>query len=98
MTTATASPTYRTRSTASSGSDHAPPSGMGAPSATSAPSSGGGGGVRSSMSWTVSTATTPGASRAAEVSMPVIRACATGLRTNVTRAASVSSGTLRSST
>ena len=50
------------------------------------------------MSWTVSTATTPGASRAAVVSMPVIRAWAIGLRTNVTRAASASSGTRRSST
>ena len=98
MTIATGSPTNRTRSAASSGSDHTPPSGMGAPSLTSAPSSGGGGGVRSSMSWTVSTATTPGASRAAVTSMPLISACATGLRTNVIRAASASSGTRRSST
>ena len=41
------------------------------------------------MSWTVSTATTPGSLTAALVSMPVMRACATGLRTNVTRAAPV---------
>ena len=50
------------------------------------------------MSWAVSTATTPGAASAAETSMPVICACAIGLRTNVTRAASASSGTRRSST
>ena len=39
----------------------------------------------SSMSAAVSTATTPGDARAAPVSMPVIRACAIGLRTNVIR-------------
>ena len=50
------------------------------------------------MSAAVSTATTPGAAFAAVVSMPVISACATGLRTNVTRAACVSSGSRRSST
>ena len=93
---ATGSPTKRTRSTASSGSCHSPPSGMGTVS-LGGPSGGGGGG-RSSMSATVSTATTPGAASAAEASMPVIRACPSGLRTNVTRAAPVSSGTLRSST
>jgi hypothetical protein len=50
------------------------------------------------MSLTVSTATTPSASRAAVTSMPVIIACAIGLRTNVARAAVTSSGTRRSST
>ena len=39
------------------------------------------------MSATVSTATTPGASLAAEVSIPVMTAWAIGLRTKVTRAA-----------
>src|SRR5215469_8220940 len=92
---ATGSPTKRTRSTASSGSCHSPPSGKGAVS-LGAPSVGGGG--MSSKSATVSTATTPGTASAAEASMPVISACASGLRTNVTRAAPVSSGTLMSST
>ena len=45
----------------------------------------------------VSTATTPGISVAALVSIPVISACATGLRTIVTYAAPVSSGSRRSS-
>ncbi len=97
MTIATGSPTYRTRWPASSGSAYGPPIGTGAPSLPGPPSSGGGGG-RSSVSWAVSTATTPGAWRAADTSMPVISACATGLRTNVTRDASASSGTRRSST
>ena len=50
------------------------------------------------MSATVSTAITPGSARAALASMPVMRAWATGLRTNVTRAAPFSSGVRRSST
>jgi hypothetical protein len=50
------------------------------------------------MSATVSTAITPGLARASLASMPVIRAWATGLRTNVTRAAPLSSGVRRSST
>jgi hypothetical protein len=49
------------------------------------------------MSAAVSTVTTPGEARAAPVSMPVIRACAMGLRTNVIRAAPSSSGIRRSS-
>ena len=97
MTMATGSPTKRTRSAASSGSCHTPPSGRGTFSGAGS-SGGGGGGGRSLMSATVSTATTPGAASAAEASMPVIRACPSGLRTNVTRAAPVSSGTLTSST
>ena len=97
MTTATGSPTNRTVSTASSGSDHTPPSGIGPSPPPPEPSSGGGG-ARSVMSWTVSTATTPGSLTAALVSMPVMRAWATGLRTNVRRAAPASSGVRRSST
>ena len=50
------------------------------------------------MSATVSTAITPGSARASLTSMPVMRAWATGLRTNVTRAAPFSSGVRRSST
>ena len=50
------------------------------------------------MSATVSTAITPGSARASLASMPVMRAWATGLRTNVTRAAPFSSGVRRSST
>ena len=96
MTTATGSPTYRTVSTASSGSDHTPPIGIGASLGPSPES--GGGGARSSMSRTVSTAITPGSLSASLVSMPVIRAWATGLRTKVRRAAADSSGVRRSST
>ncbi len=81
MTSATASPTYRTRPLASSGSVIGWSPGEG----------------RSSVSAAVSTAITPGASRAASASIPVIRACAIGLRTNVARAAPASSGTRRSS-
>ncbi len=50
------------------------------------------------MSAAVSTATTPGACRASSVSMPVIRACAIGLRTKMTRAAPCNSGSRKSST
>ena len=83
MTTATGSPTNRTVSTASSGSDHGPPSGIGPPSPPPPSPLSGGGGARSSMSRTVSTAITPGSLMAWLVSMPVMRACASGLRTNV---------------
>ena len=98
MTTATGSPTNRTVSTASKGSDHGPPSGIRPLSSPPPEPSSGGGGARSSMSRTVSTAITPGSWLAAVVSMPVMRACATGLRTNVRRAAPSSSGVRRSST
>ena len=50
------------------------------------------------MSLAVSTAITPGSWVAWEVSMPVMCACASGLRTNVRRAAPLSSGVRRSST
>jgi hypothetical protein len=50
------------------------------------------------MSRTVSTAITPGSPSASLVSMPVIRAWATGLRTKVSQAAELSSGVRRSST
>ncbi len=96
MTTATGSPTYRTVSTASSGSAHTPPIGAGA--SLGSPAASGGGGVRSSMSPAVSTAITPGSASASLVSMPVMRAWATGLRTKVSRAAAFSSGVRRSST
>ena len=81
---------------ASSGSAYGPPIGSGAPSLPG--SLGGGGGGRSSMSWAVNTATAPGTASAAAASIPAISAWAIGLRTNVTRAAPVSSGTRRSST
>ena len=93
---ATGSPTYRTRPMASSGSAYGPPIGSGAPSLPG--SLGGGGGDRSSMSCAVNTATAPGAPSAADASTPAISACAIGLRTNVTRAAPISSGSRRSST
>ena len=99
-TSATGSPTNRTRSNANSGSCQTPPIGAG-PSgggASSGTGSAGGGGGRSVMSAAVSTATTPGASSAAEVSMPVIRACATVDRTNVARTAPARSGSRKSST
>jgi hypothetical protein len=82
ITIATGSPTNRTRSAASSGSAIGSSRLPGSPAAFSA----------------VSTATTPGSASAAEASMPVMSACAHGLRTNVTRAARVSSGTRTSST
>ncbi len=101
ITTATGSPTYRTVSAASSGSAHAPPIGTG-PASPPSPSppvaASGGGGARSSMSATVSTAITPGSALASAVSIPVMRACAIGLRTKVTRAAPLSSGIRKSST
>ena len=95
MTTATGSPANRTVSTASRGSAHGPPSGAGLPSHSPEL---GGGGARSSMSPAVSTAITPGSLSASLASMPAMRAWASGLRTNVRRAARFSSGVLRSST
>jgi len=58
----TGSPTNRTLSTARSGSDHGPPSGIGPSTGGASGSIGaaGGGGGKSVMSATVSTATTPG--------------------------------------
>ncbi len=50
------------------------------------------------MSWAVNTATVPGTASAPAPSTPAISACAIGLRTNVTRAAPISSGSRRSST
>ena len=99
-TIATGSPTNRTRSTASSGSDHFPPRGIGpsAGGASGGGSSAGGGGGMSVMSAAVSTATTPGCASASDASMPVMSACATGERTNVARTAPASSGSRRSST
>ena len=50
------------------------------------------------MSAKVSTAITPGSARASLALMPVIRAWASGLRTNVRHAAPFSSGVRKSST